>query len=71
MESDRYSTNAAPKEGLFLLTEGEMKLIRRIRSLHSGVHLAIIQTDGNGVAALSLLGTGSIEKLSRTKAEQV
>jgi len=71
MANDQNSNAAAPKEGLFLLTEGEMKLIRRIRSLHSGAHLAIIQIDGNGVSSLSLLGTGSVEKLRKTQAEQV
>lgn len=73
MESEgvyQTSKDTVPAEGLFLLTEGEMKLIRRIRSLHSGNHLAIIHIDGDGVAALTLLGTGSIEKL-RKKAGQV
>lgn len=59
-----------PPQGMYVLSEAEMKLIRRIRSLQSGEHLAIIHIDGKGVNGLTLVGFGSPEKLRRI-AEQV
>lgn len=46
-----------------LLTEAELKLLRRVRGLHAGNHLAIIQKIGAGVVSLSILTSGKVERL--------
>lgn len=46
------------------LTEGELKLIRRLRGLPAGVHLATIQTTSDEVVALVILSSSKPEKLA-------
>jgi hypothetical protein len=46
-----------------LLSEAELKFIRRLRGLHAGSHLIIIIINGEGVASLSILNSGKFERL--------
>jgi hypothetical protein len=46
-----------------MVNQAEMALIKRIRSLPSGTHLAIIQKDGRGVSTLSVQSSGKTEIL--------
>ena len=43
----------------------EMRVLRRIRSLQSGVHLCIIQIDSNGITSLSIIGNAKLEKVRK------
>lgn len=60
---------AGKKDGLYLISDEEMKLIRRLRELRAGTHLVIIQVDGKGPFGLTLLNGGKLERLRN--AEQV
>jgi hypothetical protein len=43
----------------------EMRLIRRLRQLHSGVHMVIIQVDEKGLLSLRLMESGKVEHLRK------
>lgn len=60
-----------PQNGLYMITEDEMKLILRLRQLPLGSNLVIIHTDGRGFLGLSVLDNGRFEKLRPGNAEQV
>ena len=47
------------------VSEAEIRLIRRLRTLRSGIHLCIIHADGNGVFGLTLMDSGKLERLRR------
>ena len=40
----------------------ELRLLRRLRTLQNGMHLCIIHVDVNGIASLSIIGNGKLEK---------
>lgn len=64
--SDVYplpSKSPSPCGGTMALSQEEMRLIRRLRGLHSGAHLCIIQRDGAGLIGFTLLESGKIERL--------
>lgn len=44
----------------------EMRLIRRLRALTSGVYLCTILVDSNGVYTISFIGNGKLEKIRKT-----
>lgn len=44
----------------------EMRLIRRLRQLQSGVHMVIIQVDEQGLLSLRLMESGKVERLRKT-----
>lgn len=46
-------------------SQPEMRLLRRLRTLHNGVHLCIIQIDASGVYSVSIVGSGKAEKVRR------
>ena len=43
----------------------ELRLLRRLRTLQNGMHLCIIHVDVNGIASLSIIGNGKLEKVRR------
>jgi len=45
------------------VTPAELRLLRRVRGLHAGNHLVIIQITGAGVSGFSLLTSGKSERL--------
>lgn len=49
---------------LIELSTPEVKLLRRLRGLHAGSHLIIINTTGEGVASLTMLNSGKVERLT-------
>lgn len=53
------------KESLYLISDEEMKLIRRLRALQSGAHLVIIHADGDGIYGVTVLESGKVERLRR------
>ncbi len=53
------------KSGLYMITPDEMRLLRRLRQLHTGVHLVIISTDGSGLRSLTVIGSGKAERLQK------
>jgi len=58
--------------GLYVISEAEMRLIRRVRQLPAGANLVILSTDGDGVISLTVLDSGRVEKLRKPNdAEQV
>ncbi len=54
-----------------LLSEAELRFIRRLRGLHAGSHLIIIVMNGEGLASLCVLNSGKMERLQRPPPEQV
>ena len=46
-------------------SQPEMRVLRRIRSLQSGVYLCIIQIDSNGITSLSIIGNAKLEKVRK------
>lgn len=68
---DPDKTEKAPKNGLYMITDEEMKLILRLRQLPFGTNLVILHTDGRGFLGLSVLDNGRFEKLRSGNAEQV
>jgi hypothetical protein len=59
-------------QSLYMISREEMRLLQRLRTLQSGAHLVIIQTDGAGLYALTVLDSGKLERLRKTgeQAEQ-
>jgi hypothetical protein len=53
------------------VSEPELKLLRRLRTLRSGVHLCIIHADGSGVFGLTLLDGGKLERLRRPESSDL
>lgn len=45
------------------LRKEEVKLLRRLRGLHAGVHLVIITTDGSGLVSVALVDSAKSERL--------
>lgn len=66
MDNKRQPDSDQVTDGLYLVSNEEMKLLRRLRQLQAGAHLVIIQTDGGGVYSLTLLESGKVEKLRKT-----
>lgn len=46
------------------VSPAELKLLRRLRGLHAGNHLVIIQVSGEGLIALSVLTSSKTERLA-------
>ena len=43
----------------------ELRIIRRLRTLQSGVHMVIIQVDAQGLLNMTLLESGKLERLRK------